>query len=73
MLVHERKEILRGGELAGRPVSTAISALWAPGPWRGPSLWTTDSWRSRSQLIITGTLSRAELMDVAESLEPWTE
>jgi hypothetical protein len=71
--VHERKEILRGGELAGRPVSTAISALWAPGPWRGPSLWTTDSWRSRPQLIITGTLSRAELMDVAESLEPWTE
>jgi hypothetical protein len=71
--VHERNGILRGGELAGRPVSTAISALWAPGPWRGPSLWTTDSWRSRPQLIITGTLSRAELMDVAESLEPWTE
>jgi hypothetical protein len=71
--VHERRGILRGGELAGRPVSTAISALWAPGPWRGPSLWTTDSWRSRPQLIVTGTLSRAELMDVAESLEPWTE
>ncbi len=71
--VHERRGILRGGELAGRPVSTAISALWAPGPWRGPSLWTTDSWRSRPRLIITGTLSRAELLDVAGSLEPWTE
>jgi hypothetical protein len=71
--VHERGEILRGGELSGRPVSTAISALWAPGPWRGPSLWTTDNWRSHRRLIITGTLSRAELMDVAESLEPWAE
>ncbi len=71
--VHERKGILRRGELASRPVSTAISALWAPGPWRGPSLWTTDSWRSHLRLIITGTLSRAELVDVAESLEPWTE
>jgi hypothetical protein len=71
--VHERSGILRGGELAGRPVSTAISALWAAGPWRGPSLWTTDSWRSHRRLIITGTLSRAELLEVAESLEPWTE
>ncbi len=68
--VHKSQRVLREGALAGRAVSTAISALWAPAPWRGPSLWTTDA---GSRLVITGTLTRAELVDVAESLEPWDE
>lgn len=61
---------LQRGAFAGHEASTTLSARWAPQVWRGPSLWATGDGR---QLFITGALTRAEMVTVAESLEQWDE